>query len=164
MCLHAVCCKKKESGQLHWATASCSERCGVCYEFEDGPWHKSQVEAGTTVQDARTELITVLRRCCVLLRTFFGGPTDGGNVLYLFFLSVFLLDGCPFPMLPWNLWTTSSLRASIMRSHVTVSPTHHFPHRTSSQPAVSVYLHVLWLTLYIFKSCISNLLAFSIPN
>ena len=57
--------KKKESGQLSWATASCSERCGVCYEFKDGPWHKSPVEAGTTVQDARTELITMLGWCSV---------------------------------------------------------------------------------------------------
>lgn len=84
---------------------------------------------------------------------FNGGPTDGGNVLYLFFLSVFLLDGCH--LLPWNLWTASSSDASIMRSHVTVS---HSPlSRTSSQPAVSVYLHVLWLTYIslslVFPTC-----------
>lgn len=156
--------KKKESGQLSWAIASCSERCGVCYEFEDGPWHKSPVKAGTTVQDARTELLTMLEWCSVCscaLSLVVPRMEEMCSICFsclsfswmatLFLCCPGTSGQCPLFMLQYEEQC----------HHV---PTHHFPHQTSSQPAVSVYLHVLWLFLYIFNFCVSNLLTFSIPN
>ena len=70
---------------------------------------------------------------CVLLPTFFGGPVDGGNVL--FFLSVFLLDG----WLPFSYAALEPLD-NISSSFNNEEPCHYVPPLTTFPTRLQVSL------------------------